>query len=92
MEFIMKQKNPLFVVSCNGDVEEASDFLDAIIKKYGLKPIMEAFNIVIDFIIENMKGHQAFILINGFLEEFIKGLENILKMIDPLLAFKLFKK
>ena len=88
----MKQKNPLFVVSGNGDVEEASDFLDAIIKKYGLKPVLDVFNIVIEFIIENMKGHQAFILINTFLEEFIEGLENILKMIDPLLAFKLFKK
>ena len=76
----------------NGDVEQASDFFDAFIKKYGLEPVMGILNSLIDLIVEQIKGHQALVIVNALLDEFILKLEAILKMIDPVLAFRFFKK
>jgi len=88
----MKSKNPLFVITGNGDVEQANDFFDALVKKYGLAPLIEIFNSIFDFIVDNVKGHQAVVFLNTFLDEFVSFLETMLKVIDPVLAFKFFKK
>ena len=85
--------NPLFVVTNQGkDIEQAEGFIDALIKKYGLKPMLELFNSLIVLITENLKGHTAVLILSGLIDDFVDALESLLKMIDPVLAFNFIKR
>jgi hypothetical protein len=85
--------NPLFVVTNKGkDIEQAEGFVDALIKKYGLAPMIELLNSLIVLISENLKGHTAVIIMKGLIDDFIDALESLLKMIDPVLAFNFIKR
>lgn len=87
------KKNPLFVVTNNGqDVEQAESFFDALIKKFGLAPLVEFMNTVIQMIMEQVGGMVALELIRGFLDEMVDALEKLLKLVDPVLAFSVFKR
>lgn len=87
------KKNPLFVVTNNGqDVEEAIGFVDAMIKKFGLEPIFEFMNTVLQMIMEQVGGLVALELARGFLDEMIDILERLLKLVDPVLAFSVIKR
>lgn len=89
----MGKKNPLFVVTNNGqDVEQAESFFDALVKKLGLGPVMEFMEIIIQSIIEQVGGLVALELIRGFLDEVIDALEKALKVVDPVLAFSFIKR
>jgi len=85
--------NPLFVVTNNGqDVEEAESMIDALIKKFGLGPILEFFETVIQMIMEQVGGMVALELVRGVLDELVDVLERILKLVDPVLAFSFIKR
>jgi hypothetical protein len=85
--------NPLFIVTNKGqDVEQAEGLFDAMIKKYGIRPIFDLFTMVFDFVVENVKGHLAFEILKGLIDDFVDTLEEFLKMIDPVLAFSLIKR
>ncbi len=86
-------KNPLFVVTNNGqDVEEAESLFDALIKKMGLEPILEFMNTIIQIIMEQVGGMVALELIRGFIDELVDALEKLLKLVDPVLAFSIIKR
>lgn len=88
-----KSDNPLFIVTNKGqDVEQAQGLLDAMIKKYGIKPIIDLFSIMIDFVTEQIKGHIVFEIVSGLIDDFIDALESLLKLIDPVLAFQIIKR
>lgn len=88
-----KSDNPLFIVTNKGqDVEQAEGLLDAMIKKYGIKPLIDLFSMLIDFIVANVKGHAAFTIVSGLVDDFVDGLESLLKLIDPVLAFQVLKR
>ncbi len=88
-----KKKNPLFVVTNNGqDVEEAVGFFDALVKKLGLEPVLEFLQMIFNILMENVGGLVALELFRGILDEFIDGLERLLKVIDPVLAFSFIKR
>ncbi|GEM_PF-1299086 len=87
------KKNPLFVVTNNGqDVESAESFIDALVKKFGLAPIIEFMNTIIQMIMEQVGGMVALELIRGFLDEMVDALEKLLKLVDPVLAFSIIKR
>jgi len=87
------KNNPLFVVTNNGqDVEQAETFFDALIKKFGLQPLVEFINTIIEMIMEQVGGMVALELIRGFLDEVIDAMERLLKLIDPVLAFSVIKR
>lgn len=86
-------KNPLFVVTNNGkDVEAAEGFIDAIIKKMGLSPVLEFLQMIFDILMEQVGGLVALELFRGILDEVVDTLEKSLKLIDPVLAFSIFKR
>jgi hypothetical protein len=88
-----KSTNPLFVVTNNGqDVEEAEGLVDALIKKFGLGPIIEFMNTIIQMIMEQVGGMVALELVRGIMDEFIDALERLLKFVDPVLAFSFIKR
>jgi hypothetical protein len=88
-----EKKNPLFVVTNNGqDVESAESFFDALVKKFGLAPIIEFMNTIIQMIVEQVGGMVALELIRGFLDEMVDALEKLLKLVDPVLAFSIIKR
>lgn len=92
-ELGMAKKNPLFVVTNNGqDVEQAESLFDAFVKKMGLGPLLEFMEIIIQSILEQVGGLVALELIRGFLDEFVDGLEKALKIVDPVLAFSFIKR
>ena len=86
-------KNPLFVVTNNGkDVEAAEGFFDAIIKKMGLSPVLEFLQMIFDILMEQVGGLVALELFRGILDEVVDTLEKSLKIIDPVVAFSIFKR
>jgi hypothetical protein len=89
----MAKKNPLFVVTNNGqDVEQAESIFDALVKKLGLAPLMEFIEIIIKSLMDQVGGLVALELIRGFLDEVIDALEKALKVVDPVLAFSFIKR
>lgn len=88
-----KKKNPLYVVTNDGkDVEEAEGFIDALIKKFSLGPVIDFFNLIFQIIIDQVGGVVAMDLIKGIIDEFVDSLEKVLKMVDPVLAFSFIKR
>lgn len=89
----MTKKNPLFVVTNNGqDVEQAYGFLDAMVKKLGLEPVMEFLQMIFNILMEQVGGLVALELFRGIFDEVVDNLEKILKIIDPVLAFSVIKR
>jgi len=88
-----KSTNPLYVVTNDGkDVEQAENFLDAIIKKFSLGPVLDFLNLIFQIIIDQFRGAVAMDLIKGIMDEFVDSLERVLKMVDPVLAFNFIKR
>ncbi|MDC1174952.1 hypothetical protein OAT67_06140 [Bacteriovoracaceae bacterium] len=87
------KKNPLFVVTNNGqDVEEATNMLDALIKRLGLEPAIEIFEQILEFLLSQVKSYAAFEQAKKYVDDLVDLLEKILKMIDPVLAFSVISR
>ena len=87
------KKNPLFVVTNNGqDVQEAEGLFDAMVKSFGLAPLIEFINTILQMISEQVGGTVALELARGFLDEVINILEKLLKIVDPVLAFGIIRR
>ncbi len=73
-------KNPLYVVTQKGTVvEEATNFLDLILKKYGLESMVNELFSVITLILQKFASYPAL--------EFVKNLlDDVLKFVDEKLA------
>ena len=88
-----KAKNPLYVVTNKGkDVEEASNMFDAWIKKMGLTPIIDLLNEMISFLSSQINNYALFVVFKEFVDQIVEKLEVLVKAIDPVLAFSVFKK
>ena len=88
-----KAKNPLFVVTNDGqDVEQADGIFDAIIKKLGLEPLIEILNDTLEQMIASCSSYAMIEVLSNLLEDITESLEKLIKMIDPLLAFQIFKR
>lgn len=69
-----RAKNPLYVVK--GDhVEQADNFVDLLIKKFNLAPVMEVLGNILAMLLENVKTYSAFVVVQEFLDFFISKFE-----------------
>ncbi len=67
-----KNKNPLFVVTNEGqDVEAASGFFDAFVKRFGLGPALEVLKQIMQMITEAFPGYTSVIILKEFLDEIL---------------------
>ena len=88
-----KSKNPLYVVTNKGqDVEQAENWLDALIKRLGLEETIKTIEGLLGIMLEMVKSYAFFQVVNQWLDQLINTLEMLLKMIDPVLAFSVIKK
>jgi ATP adenylyltransferase/5',5'''-P-1,P-4-tetraphosphate phosphorylase II len=69
-----KAKNPLYVVK--GDqVEAAENFLDLMIKKFNLQPVIDFILFVFKFMMENIKSYAALEVAVTLFDDLLKRLE-----------------
>jgi predicted NBD/HSP70 family sugar kinase len=88
-----KAKNPLFVVTNNGqDVEQAEGLLDALVKRLGLEPVMEVLDEILEQLIAASSSYTMIQVLEEWVDQLVRILEKIIRMIDPLLAFEIFKR
>jgi hypothetical protein len=65
------KKNPLYVVTNNGqDVETADSLIDLVIKKFGLEPVIEMLQSLLSMLSDQV-GNYGFFL---FLQQLIDGI------------------
>ena len=88
-----KAKNPLFVVTNHGqDVEMAESWLDAVVKKFNLEPIVSFLNIILEMLLAQVSSFAMFQVLQTFLDELVETLDQVVKKVDPVLAFSIFKR
>lgn len=69
------KKNPLYVVTNKGkDVEECDSFLDSLIKRFNLKPMIDILNNILEMILSQVKSYPALVFFNEFMEDFLEKL------------------
>src|SRR3989344_6781927 len=74
-----KEKNPLFVVTKRGKVvEQADHFIDALVKKAGLEPVVKLVNHLLQMVVDQFKGAMAIEMLKVLLDQIVE----ILKQID----------
>ena len=70
----MKKKNPLYVVK-KDHVEQADHFLDLLIKKFNLAPLVELFQSMLQMLAENIRSYAMVKVVEDFLEFLIQKLK-----------------
>jgi hypothetical protein len=62
-----KNQNPLYVVK--GDqVEEAAGFVDMLLKKFNLGPVLDILNALFNMLVENIKTYAIFVAVSEFFD------------------------
>jgi hypothetical protein len=85
--------NPLYVVTNKGkDVEEATGVLNALLKRLGLEDAVAIIGQLIKSMLEQVQSYAFFVEAKRILDQLVALLENILKMVDPVLAFSVLKR
>lgn len=69
----MKAKNPLYVVK-EDHVEEATNLLDMLIKKFNLGPLINLIQSLIDMILSSVKNYASLVLANDLIEFLLQKL------------------
>lgn len=88
-----KSKNPLFVVTNKGqDVEEATSLFDALVKQLGLTPVISILEGILQELLSSVTSYSGFMVLKGFIDELVLMLEKLIKRLDPILAFSLYKR
>lgn len=69
-----KNSNPLYVVK--GDqVEQASNLVDMLIKKFNLEPLIELMMNIFKTLLENVSSYPMFLLVKDFIDHVMGRLE-----------------
>ncbi len=77
------KKNPLYVVTDNGNVvEEASGMIDAIVKKLGLEPALEIFNSLLSLLNDQVGNYGFFLYIQELVDSLVAMLEDIAQKVS----------
>lgn len=88
-----KSKNPLYVVTNKGqDVEEAENFLDAIVKKLGLEPVISILEGILQEMLQQVSSYAFFMVLKAYIDQLVETLEKLIKKFDPVLAFSIYKR
>lgn len=74
--------NPLYVVTNQGqDVEAVANFWDALVKKFHLRPFIEAFEAIFNELFEIVKSYPLLVSAQKTLNEFIEKIEELSKLV-----------
>ncbi|MEE2670525.1 MAG: hypothetical protein VYA54_02375 [Bdellovibrionota bacterium] len=69
-----KNSNPLYVVK--GDqVEPAENFVELLIKKFNLEPLIELMMNILKTLMENVASYPMFMLVKDFLDQLMARIE-----------------
>ena len=69
-----KNSNPLYVVK--GDqVEQASNFIDMLVKKFNLETLLELMMNILKTLMENVNSYPMFALVKDLLDQFLARFE-----------------
>lgn len=80
-----KKKNPLYVVTNNGqDVEEATNIFDVWVKKFGLEPVMQILSSLVDLLSDQVGNYGFFIFLQEFIDQLV---ENLMELKDRVSSF-----
>lgn len=72
----MKQKNPLYVVK-GKDVEQASSFLDLVIKKLNLAPLIQIFENILKLLWAQAQSFALVVAVKKILEDLIHRIQEL---------------
>ncbi len=77
------KKNPLYVVTDNGNVvEEATGFMDAMIKKFGLEPVLEIVNTLLSMLTGQVGNYGFFLYLQELIDNFAKFVEGVVEKVN----------
>ena len=83
-----KSNNPLYVVTNNGkDVESVGNYYEAFIKKFGLEPVVNFLEMLLDILLSQVKSYAGFAFVKDLFDELMIKLNDIREKITPLLSF-----
>lgn len=66
----MKNKNPLYVVK-GKNVEEAKDFLDLVVKKFNLGPVIEICMNIFKMMLAQVTSYPAFVALKNWVDQIL---------------------
>ena len=73
---VKKNKNPLYVVTQKGSVvEEAAGFVDMLVKKFNLTPVLNFLDWLFQALLEQVKDYPTFIAIKNFIDLVMKRVQ-----------------
>jgi hypothetical protein len=81
----MKTKNPLYVVK-GKDVQEASNVLDLLLKKFNLEPVVLFLQTMLKTILENIQSYPTFVALKNLLDELMAKYLGLLKRLGMATA------
>ncbi|MAE58543.1 MAG: hypothetical protein CME69_06655 [Halobacteriovorax sp.] len=74
------KKNPLYVVTNDGNVvEQAEGFMDAVIKKLGLQPAIELFNSLVGLLSDQVGNYGFFLYLQEIIDKFASFVEGVVE-------------
>lgn len=77
-----KSTNPLYVVTNKGkDVEVASGFIDALIKRFHLAPFIEAFEAIFKDLMDLVKSYPLLVSVNLYISQMVQKIEELAAML-----------
>lgn len=72
------KKNPLYVVTNDGkDVLKAEGFFDAMVKKFGLEPILHILNSLVDLLSDQVGNYGFFLFLQEFIDNIVESMTEI---------------
>ncbi len=82
-------KNPLYVVTQKGTVvEEAANFFDLLIKKYGMETMVHQLLSILTMLLEKFATYPALEFVKKTLDDVLKFVDEKLALVEFLLASK----
>lgn len=82
-----KKANPLYAVTNKGkDVEEVSHYLELLITKLGLAPVIDFFDSLLNFLLEQITSYAAFVAMKEFLDQLVEKIDALYAQFDPVFA------
>ena len=70
----MKKKNPLYVVK-GQNVEAADNFVDLVLKKLNLEPLISVLKNILDMLMEMVTSYSMFVAVKEFIDHIVKRIE-----------------
>jgi hypothetical protein len=82
-----KKANPLYAVTNKGkDIEEVSDYFELLVAKLGLTPVIEFFESLLSFLLDQISSYAGFVAMKAFLDDIVIKLESLFSQVDPVWA------